>query len=402
MKKLIILFSIAFIFNFCKKEEEVDDVPDVPISWTKTFGGTDWDVGSSVQQTTDGGYIITGSITSFGNGSEDVYLIKTDGNGDSLWTKTFGGTGWDVGSSVQQTTDGGYIITGGVESFGNGNDDVYLIKTDQSGNELWSKTFGGVDGEGGSSVQQTNDGGYIIAGSTSSFGNWSDLYLIKTDGSGNEQWFKIFGGTYLDVGESVQQTNDGGYIITGVTSSFGNGSEEVLLIKTDGNGDSLWTKTFGGTDMDEDWGNSVQQTNDGGYIITGWTHPDPTPGSFEDSEVLLIKTDGSGNEEWTKTFGGADGESGSSVQQTNDGGYIIAGSTSSFGNGNEDVYLIKTDGSGNEQWFKTFGGVDGESGSSVQQTNDGGYIIAGSTSSFGNGGSDIYLIKTDENGNISQ
>ena len=401
MKKLIILFSIAFIFNFCKKEE-VDDVPDVPISWTKTFGGTDWDVGSSVQQTTDGGYIITGSTTSFGNGSEDLYLIKTDGNGDSLWTKTFGGTGWDVGSSVQQTTDGGYIITGGVESFGNGNDDVYLIKTDGSGNEQWFKTFGGVDGESGSSVQQTTDGGYIVTGRTSSFGNWSDLYLIKTDGSGNEQWFKTFGGTYLDIGESVQQTNDGGYIITGATSSFGNGSEEVLLFKTDGNGDSLWTKTFGGTDMDEDWGNSVQQTNDGGYIIIGWTHPDNTPGSLEDSEVLLIKTDGSGNEEWTKTYGGADGESGNSVQQTNDGGYIIAGSTSSFGNGDEDVYLIKTDGSGNEQWFKTFGGVDGESGSSVQQTNDGGYIIAGSTTSLGNGGSDIYLIKTDENGNISQ
>jgi hypothetical protein len=402
MKKLIILFSIAFIFNFCKKEEEVDDVPDVPISWTKTFGGTDWDGGSSVQQTTDGGYIITGSTPSFGNGSEDVYLIKTDLNGDSLWTKTFGGTGGEGGESVQQTTDGGYIITGGVESFGNGEGDVYLIKTDQSGNELWAKTFGGTEWDMGYSVQQTTDGGYIVTGRTSSFGNWSDLYLIKTDGSGNEQWFKIFGGTYLDKGESVQQTNDGGYIITGVTTSFGNGSEEVLLFKTDGNGDSLWTKTFGGTDMDEDWGNSVQQTNDGGYIITGWTHPDPTPGSFEDSEVLLIKTDGSGNEEWTKTFGGADGESGSSVQQTLDGGYIIAGSTSSFGNGNEDVYLIKTDGSGNEQWFKTFGGVDGESGSSVQQTTDGGYIIAGSTTSFGNGGSDIYLIKTDENGNISQ
>jgi hypothetical protein len=396
MKKLIILLSIAFIFNFCKKEEEVDDVPDVSISWTKTFGGTDWDVGSSVQQTTDGGYIITGSTTSFGNGSEDLYLIKTDGNGDSLWTKTFGGTGWDVGSSVQQTTDGGYIITGVVESFGNGNDDVYLIKTDGSGNEQWFKTFGGVDGESGSSVQQTTDGGYIVTGRTSSFGNWSDLYLIKTDGSGNEQWFKTFGGTYLDIGESVQQTNDGGYIITGATSSFGNGSEEVLLFKTDGNGDSLWTKTFGG-DMDEDWGNSVQQTNDGGYIIAGSTS------SFGNgNDVYLIKTDQSGNELWSKTFGGADGESGNSVQQTNDGGYIIAGSTSSFGNGNDDVYLIKTDQSGNELWSKTFGGVDGESGSSVQQTNDGGYIIAGSTSSFGNGGSDIYLIKTDENGNISQ
>ena len=394
MKKLIILFSIAFIFNFCKKEEEVDDVPDVPISWTKTFGGTDWDVCSSVQQTTDGGYIITGSAPSFANGDDELYLIKTDVNGDSLWTKifsggrgssiqqtadggyiitgatflgngdddvcliktdqsgnelwskTFGGTERDMGYSVQQTTDGGYIVTGLTSSFGNGNE-LYLIKTDVSGNEQWFKTFGGTEWDVGYSVQETTDGGYIVTGLTSSFGNWSDLYLIKTDGSGNEQWFKIFGGTYLDIGESVQQTNDGGYIITGVTSSFGNGSEEVLLFKTDGNGDSLWTKTFGGSDMDEDWGNSVKQTNDGGFIITGWTHPDPTPGSFEDSEVLLIKTDGSGNEEWTKTFGGAEGESGYSVQQTADGGYIIAGSTSSFGNGGSDIYLIKTDENGN-------------------------------------------------------
>ena len=353
-------------------------MPDVPISWTKTFGGTDWDVCSSVQQTTDGGYIITGSAPSFANGDDELYLIKTDVNGDSLWTKIFSG---GRGSSIQQTADGGYIITGAT-FLGNGDDDVCLIKTDQSGNEQWFKTFGGTEWDVGYSVQETTDGGYIVTGLTSSFGNWSDLYLIKTDGSGNEQWFKIFGGTYLDIGESVQQTNDGGYIITGVTSSFGNGSEEVLLFKTDGNGDSLWTKTFGGSDMDEDWGNSVKQTNDGGFIITGWTHPDPTPGSLEDSEVLLIKTDGSGNEEWTKTFGGAEGESGYSVQQTADGGYIIAGSTSSFGNGYEDVYLIKTDGSGNEEWTKTFGGVDGESGSSVQQTADGGYIIAGSTSSF--------------------
>ena len=180
MKKLIILFSIAFIFNFCKKEEEVDDVPDVPISWTKTFGGTDWDGGSSVQQTTDGEYIIAGSTSSFGN--EDVYLIKTDEKGDSLWTKTFGGGG----SSVQKTADGGYIITGGTFFFGNGDEDVYLIKTDDSGNEEWTKTFGGADEEGGSSVQQTTDGGYIICGNTESFGNGgSDVYLIKTDENGN-------------------------------------------------------------------------------------------------------------------------------------------------------------------------------------------------------------------------
>ena len=348
MKKLTILFSIVFIFNFCKKEEEVDDVPDVPISWSKTFGGTDWDGGSSVQQTTDGGYIITGSTPSFGNGSEDVYLIKTDGNGDSLWTKTFGGADGESGSSVQQTNDGGYIIAGSTFSSGNGDEDVYLIKTDGSGNEQWTKTFGGAYYDVGSSVQQTTDGGYIIAGSTSSFGNGvPDVYLIKTDGNGDSLWTKTFGGAYYDVGSSVQQTSDGGYIICGCTNSFGNGLPDcyLYLIKTDVNGDLLWTKTFGGTDWDDDdKGNSIQQTTDGGYIITGWINR----GVFSESyDVFLIKTDGSGNEQWTKTFGGTENDSGNSVQQTTDGGYIICGNTESFGNGISDVYLIKTDENGN-------------------------------------------------------
>ena len=350
-----------------------------------TFGGGE---GHSVQQTTDGGYIITGFTSAFGNGSYDVWLIKTDSEGNEDWNQTFGGSNEDIGRSVQQTTDGGYIITGYTSSFGNGGSDVWLIKTDSQGNEEWNQTFGGSSQDVGYSVQQTTDGGYIITGYTGSYPDYAVLF-IKTDSEGNEEWNETFGsGNDWDEGHSVQQTTDGGYIITGFTSSYGTaGGWDVWLIKTNSQGQEEWNKTFGGSD--EDIGYSVKQTTDGGYIITGYTS------SFGNGsrDAWLIKTDSDGNEQWNQTLGDASYQNGFSVQQTDDGGYIITGYYGSY-----DVWLIKTNSQGQEEWNQIFGGSEQDVGYSVQQTTDGGYIITGYTYSYGNDG-DVWLIKTDSQGN---
>jgi len=365
-----------FVFLFSHSRPIPSGPPDT--LWTKTFGGNGWDSGSSVQQTSDGGYIIIGYTESFGAGNGDAWLIKTDANGDTLWTKTFGGGSYDWGNSGQQTSDGGYIITGETHSFGAGNGDAWLIKTDANGDTLWTKTFGGVGTENGQSVRQTSDGGYIITGEIHPFGPGSiDIWLIKTDANGNALWTKTFGGSGADYGRTVQQTSDGGYIITGSTASFGAGDLDVWLIKTDANGDTLWTTTLGGNLHDT--GNSAQQTSDGGYIITG------SSGVF----AALFKTDANGDSLWGKAFGPGGGDTGSSVQQTSDGGYIITGGTGAI----PDLWLLKTNANGDLSWIKIIGGSDQDWGNSVQQTSDGGYIIAGQTGSFGAGPLNVWLIR---------
>jgi hypothetical protein len=278
-------------------------------------------------------------------GDCDVWLIKTDGNGSMVWDKTFWTTDWSFGFSVQQTTDGGYILTGETAyNYETDAGDVWLIKTDDNGNKVWDKTFGGIKQDLGYSVQQTSDGGYIIVGITAyDYHAWTgDVWLIKTDRNGNKVWDKTFGGTQYDEGRSVQQTSDGGYIITGVTFSKGKGENDVWLIKTDENGETEWDTTFGGKSYD--YGYSVQQTADGGFIITGETMS-KGKGEFD---VWLIKTDENGKTEWDRTFGGSEYEYGYSVRQTTDSGFIVTGVTTSFGHANYfyDMWLIKTDSEG--------------------------------------------------------
>lgn len=365
------------------------------ITFERTYGGSDYEEGQSVAQTEDGGYVIVGYTQSYGQGERDFYLVRTDHYGDTLWTRTYGGSEYDEASAVALTEDGGYIIVGYTTSFGVNGREVYLVKTDASGDTLWTRLKGGWADDQGRSVIKTSDGGYVIAGFTDSYGaGQTDVYLVKTDNLGHTVWERTYGGASDDYGRSVLQTSDGGYVIGGSTGSYGAGSFDFYLVKTNAGGDTLWTRTYGG--LDGDWGSSVALTEDGGYLVTGQTF------SFGagNNDMYLVKTDGLGDTLWTRTYGGSDYDLGASSLQTGDGGYIITGYTESFGAGASDVALIEADSLGNTIWNRTFGDSIDDRGWSVALASDGGYVVGGSTRSFGAGEYDFYLIKTDDEGRV--
>lgn len=370
------------------------------ITFEKTFGGTQNDRAISVIKASDEGYMITGysTIQLSSSRSVGVLLRKTDKNGNLTWEKTFGGLENDFALSAINTSDGGYVFTGSTESFGpNIFSDVYLVKVDGNGNLVWETTFGREKNDRGNSVIELSDGGFLITGSTDSIitnvTGLTDVYLIKTDNSGNLIWEKQFGGAGIEHGNSVVETSDGGYMITGFSARSGR-SAEIYVIKTDHGGNLVFEKTLGGVGYD--YGSEMIKSSNGNYIIAGYT----SSSGAGLSDIYLMEIDNSGNLVWENTIGGTGHDRAESVIETADSGYVLIGYTESSGEGLRDVFIIKVDRSGNLVWEKTFGGANNDFGLSVKETSDGGFVIAGYTESFGAGLYDVYLIKTDSLGNV--
>lgn len=365
------------------------------LMWSQTYGGLKGEYARSLIVTSDGGYAIAGWTDSYGAGEEDFWLIKIDSNGNMQWNQTYGGTGRDEAHSVIQTSDGGYAVVGYTFSFGAGNYDFWLIKTDSNGTMQWNKTFGGPATDIAYSLVETSDGDLVLAGQTISVGaESSDFWIIKTDMFGNLQWSQTFGGSSTEEAYSVIETNDGGFMIAGFTNSFGAGNYDYWLVKTDSNGEMVWNQTYGGPSWDE--ARSVIQSNDGGFAIAGMS------ASFGagSNDFWLVKIDVNGNVEWNQTYGTESYEKAFSLVETSDGGYALAGyvSYSVFEN---DFWLVKTDEIGTMQWSRTYGGEDWQIAYSLVQTSDDGYALAGETLPS-SGTVDFWLIKTDENGIIPE
>lgn len=343
------------------------------ITFEKTYGGFLSDEGFSVKQTSDEGYIAAGITYSFGGGP-NVFLVRTNPYGDTLWTKTsIDGTAHDLIID----DDGGFVICGTTFTT---SDDLMLVKTNSSGDIVWAKTFGGDSGDYGYSLQKTNDGGFIVCGSTESFGaQYRNIYLVKTDPAGILQWEKTFSGLTISEGWKVRQTTDNHYVVSGYTSMITNKSRFIdpsCLLKVDVLGDSLWMKTYPG-----EGASSFALSPDGGFLLCSTTGDV----SLGEQDIHLIKTDSVGDAIWQKTLLlSTPFQTAYWIEETNDNNYILAGSAGSYLPTYEiNALLVKLNGSGDTLWTRTYGGGAPDVIYCVQQTIDAGYIMCGSTASMG-------------------
>ena len=363
--------------------------------WARTYGGNEDDHANSFQQTNNGGYIVFGSSGSFG---ANIWILKLNILGDIEWQKIYGEQ-FNIFTyktySIQNTNDGGYIIGGSISIPGFGHQ-FWIVKLSADGEIVWQKSYGDDEINYVYSLQQTNDGGYIIAGNTGlNDEGGHDFLILKLFSDGTIDWSKYYGGNRDDKPASVLLTSDGGYIVAGYTMSLGDGSSDIWVLKLASDGTIDWQRTYGGSESANAY--SIQKTNDGGYIVAG------SLVSFDavQPDLWILKLASDGTIEWQRKYGGIESETAYSTQQTSDGGYIVLGETESFGAGNGDIWILKLTSYGNIEWQKTYGGSQAEEASSIQQTVDGGYLVAGSTDSYGAGEQDIFILKLFPNGDIN-
>ena len=425
-------------------------VPGVSLAnnkvWNKTYGGSESEKVWNIQITNDGGYILAGhtfgssdgDVPNGNRGDWDIWILKVNSDGVIEWNKTYGGSGRDEAWDLQKTNDGGYIVAGSTNSsngdvtdVNNGDYDFWILKLSSDGTKQWDKTYGGSDYEGAYSIFPTSDGGYIINGETLSntsgdvtdgTNGQGDVWILKINSDGTKQWDKTYGGSEYDWGYFIQQTSDGGFVVSSRSSSSNgdvtngtNGQEDFWILKLNSDGTKQWDKTYGGSEYEGV--TLMQQTSDGGYIVIGSTYSsngDVTDGNNGSEDAWILKLNSDGTKQWDKTYGGDKEEGINSIFQTSDGGYIIAGKTASSSDGDVtdvnkggyDSWILKLNSDGTKQWDKTYGGSEYDEATFAIQTFDSGYIIAGYTESSdgditdeNNGNSDFWILKLNRLGN---
>lgn len=342
---------------------------------------------ATVIPTSDRGFAIFGSIDVAQ--SQAFYFIKTDCSGIRVWEKIYTGTAIDEAHTMVQTRDGGYILMGRTKLQGSYQPDLFIMKIDSAGNKEWENNFGRSLEEYVGGVQQTSDDGFVVFGSSrDSIVGTLDFYLVKTNKLGQVEWEKAYGGVDYDTGKSILVSEDGGYVMLGSTNGKGAGETDTYLVKVNSTGDVQWEKTYGG--VYEDAGLDIATTADGGFVLAGYSQRLLFNFGYD---MQLIKTNQFGDVVWMNSYDIQGYEYGTSVKPTADGGYILLGVTNGTGTMDLDYFLVKTDPNGTAQWMKTYGETSPDYAYSVAQTSDcDGYVMLGTISYK------MCLIKTDKNG----
>ncbi|MGD9401307.1 MAG: FlgD immunoglobulin-like domain containing protein [bacterium] len=384
VKYLTATVILSVIMSVFSATSACADSPDT--LWTRLIGTSNTDYGYSVKQTPDGGFIMTGLTHILGNA--DVYLLKTDANGDSLWSRIFGGPEEDVGNSVCVCEDGGYVIAGYTYSYGAGSCDLYLIRTDADGDTLWTKLYGAGGADRGNCVITTDEGGFLVAGSTNSWWYRSEAWMLKTDADGDTVWTVRLGEVNNTYAHDAVETTLGGqtYSVGGVCRGLYT-SNNFYLIRLSEIGDTLWTGAYGSGGWEDCFG--IDRTDDYGFLLAGTTNSI----TALNWDFYVIRADAGGDTLWHRVLGGSHYECAYSIKETSDGGCIVVGETESYGHGKPDAYVIKLDANGDSLWTRAYGSSSTDKAYEVQITSDGGYIVGGYGYDFSGGGYDFYLIR---------